>query len=692
MTTISARLRRIGTRLTKCGHSPAVFLAGSGVSVPSGLPAAYEITSTLAKFLSDNQRDADGICRHLAPIVTPTGPQVNIRFERVLQVVRDVADKNLAVLRCLEFSTIPTGLHHFLAAELHSGTAVFTTNFDSLIERSFLARYPAARLRVVDREYPCRTNPECSFRRGGKRKQEASVLFKLHGSLRAFSHGRVQSIGRWQTHAVGATLDSIGKASLSACLEPGKEGALRSQLRKHVLVVLGYSGLDDFDVIPTLTRLAEERSIGAVIWISHRESGRIRVSSLSNRGGLLKCVPGPLLHAAAAARIPVCVVQGNTQTIVSHLFGFRFQDSAGAPNPDGGGKHFDGRFFQCHMPYAKLTKTHRLFTLGRLSESAGDYFRADKLYRRIGHARNGQVIVGDLRIRALALSRRGYIQWLRGKNSKALAFTHAAMQLLPRRHSGPERAAFINQLGFVNMSIGKLALAMRLFRRALREYRSVGNRENEAKILANIAIVFRRQGNYSKSEEYSKKAFEVSQSIRDRDGMARALGNQANAYHGQGRFKEALDAALQSYQLAEQLGNKQVMAVQMGNVGIFRKRLHQPNEALGALRQALRMNRAIKRAEGIHDVTSEIGSVYGEMKQYVRALKYLNNAIAMAQKNGDVEGLAEDYEMRADVRWASNQKKRAVQDLLRSRRLFIKLGNRQRSNELRSRIAKLDGS
>ena len=49
-------------------------------------------------------------------------------------------------------------------------------------------------------------------------------------------------------------------------LEPYKQNAVENSLKNRTLVIMGYSGSDDFDIMPTLKSID---GINEIIWISH---------------------------------------------------------------------------------------------------------------------------------------------------------------------------------------------------------------------------------------------------------------------------------------------------------------------------------------------------------------------------------------------------------------------------------------
>jgi len=669
------------------------FLAGSGISVEAGLPSAFGIGSFLADFFATSSKASWELKQHLTPVGNKLGIRVAIRFERLLQIVRDTVDPELAILRCLDQAKTPATLHEFLATMIALGSPVFTPNFDALIERAYFKKWPTSPLCLVDRERCRGRSHSPSFSAVWKSKIRTSLtkpmLFKLHGSLHGITYSAcgLRRIGKWQPQTVGATLDSIGRESMSARLEYYKEKVLARELSGRLLIILGYSGLDDFDIVPTLERILKKGGLSGLVWIFHDTSGKIRIQRWLAQGSSSVGLPKELTAAIHTSGMKAYVVRGNTAAIISCLFPALLPASAVGRLA----VRFNPNFVMTRKPYRAISTSDRRFAAGRLCEAAGNFHRADALYRQAIKNSGSCVTRAARRVKGLALARRGYIRWLRGDNRRALTYLHQALALTKQSRDPLAVASTTNQIGLVLMNRGNLSDALKQFRSALKLFRKVRNFTSVAKALANIGLVFRRQGNYKRAKSYSYKALKISTGIRDREGMARDLGNLANGHFGQGLFKLALRDAKRAFNLAEQVGQKQIMAVQAGNIGVYLRRMGRWSEALQSLGNARKLNRRLGRVEGVHDAIAETGFLFRDQKRYVKASKYLTRAIFLAKKHGDLEGLAEDLDGRGDVYLASGRPSNARRDWLKSIQGFRELGNPSSARRVASKLKCIKG-
>jgi hypothetical protein len=223
------------------------ILAGAGVSVASGIATGQMFNP-----------------RVLARVGAPRDAPV--RFEQLIAVLRDFADPALSILDYLEASWQPSALHAWLARQIAGGAHVLTTNLDSLIELAFRDAYGRLPAQIVD----AADWTSCLL------GTPPDALFKLHGTLRRtdFLAGDRAAPRALDTAAV--TLDAIGslRPSPSALnggflLPETTMRALELLLDGRDLVVAGYSGSDDFDIMPSLWKLRP--LCRGIIWIAHHD-------------------------------------------------------------------------------------------------------------------------------------------------------------------------------------------------------------------------------------------------------------------------------------------------------------------------------------------------------------------------------------------------------------------------------------
>jgi hypothetical protein len=202
------------------------FLVGSGIS--SQLPMVNEVVISLFKVLVGEEEA--GELRRYIEVKKKADLSKHIRFERVLQLVKDYLDPDLKVIVDLYSMPVrPNAYHEFLAHCMrYNGAIVYTTNIDRQIERAY------------ERLYNTPLEP-------GKQ------LIKLHGCI---SH----------PSSMGVTFKVIANR-----LTPDVEARMKGDLESGPLCVIGYSGSDVWDVMPILE---ETRSDHDLYWFDYKKGNR----------------------------------------------------------------------------------------------------------------------------------------------------------------------------------------------------------------------------------------------------------------------------------------------------------------------------------------------------------------------------------------------------------------------------------
>jgi len=220
------------------------FMVGAGISFepPSFLTTwpQLECIKVLAPYDSNVYNE----------IVTGLRPEVffqilyNTLGERALTPMEIL---NPAALNSDEELVAPNLMHFFLARMILNGHVVLTSNFDNLIERAFK--------KMTDGKKPEVAIYDMDFLNlFDKLDSRIGCLVKIHGSFLTPS-------GKDAKDSIVATLQQVEREFPSS-----KRTVLKKIVAKHDLLVMGYSGRDDFDVYPFLLEPPSNRRIW---WIRH---------------------------------------------------------------------------------------------------------------------------------------------------------------------------------------------------------------------------------------------------------------------------------------------------------------------------------------------------------------------------------------------------------------------------------------
>jgi len=213
-------------------HSIVVW-CGAGISIPSGLPGAVQLVKELLENTSLTPEERNRI-QQIVPGRLP--------FERLMEVVLDTMDKT-AQTGLLKLFTLgePNAYHLFLAHLAKSGMlkTIFTTNFDCHIETAL----QKAELKQ-GKDYEVWHDPDTFGEIDWK--DDVLRLIKLHGSVEATDKLAV-TVKR--VAAPGAVQQMLGP--VNHVFGDGDHS---------VVLALGYSFSDRFDLSPAIKKLGEAGS------------------------------------------------------------------------------------------------------------------------------------------------------------------------------------------------------------------------------------------------------------------------------------------------------------------------------------------------------------------------------------------------------------------------------------------------
>ncbi|MHA1492295.1 MAG: tetratricopeptide repeat protein [Promethearchaeota archaeon] len=230
--------------------SNLTFLVGAGCSVdaPSCLSAGRTMIEAMIKY-SCSKSEIKKILE-----------LENLRFEQVLEIIRYRLDPTLKIIDYYGECDKPNLQHFFLAGMIKKGHFVMTTNFDFLIEHA-LAQSGVPK----DEIFPVITRQD--FERYSNpnelKNERKKTVYKIHGSTKNVISGldtRDSLVATIQAFGSGKEGENVFQ------VESFKRPLFNNISDNRTLVVLGYSGSDDFDIVPTLMVL---KNLKNIIWIEY---------------------------------------------------------------------------------------------------------------------------------------------------------------------------------------------------------------------------------------------------------------------------------------------------------------------------------------------------------------------------------------------------------------------------------------
>lgn len=592
-----------------------VFLAGAGCSFnePSCVALASEVMYEILNFICP-QSETDEIPNILE----------KLRFEQLIEIFKRYLDNNLKVLDYYGKCNKPNIQHFFLAEMIKDGKCVLTTNFDSLIEQALL-QYGLTKDHIIpvikERDFKKYNNPYKLF------KEKKYPIYKIHGSVKNIIRGKNTK------DSLIATISKLGsnKEGLNIFqLESFKLPLFENLLDNITLVVLGYSGGDDFDIIPTLKNL---NKIKEIIWINHIKNDKkekiyeiINKMSSSNKpfDGLNEIL---IEIKENNPVIKIYRIDGNTTSIVKRFlneipklsndcFSLSFKkwlkDNLKAPNA----------FMKYIIFYSIYLDLQQLEDALRCMNSLLVF--SEKL--------------GNLYWKANALSNIGVICLHKGSNESEKFFLKA-IQILT--HLKKFRYLFIVYTNISNIFINKnkYQKALKYLKKA-KKLSKHGLEEDKSYIFNNLGVVYKSFGNFNKARKWYKKALKIDDKTGNLKVKARHINNLGLVYKKQGKSNKAIVMYETSLRIVNKLFDLPAKAQYLNNLGAVYLEKCDYFNALKKFKKALEIDKKLGDPIGRSKRLNNIGIIYQRQGNYLLALQNYKISLKMDKKNGNKKGEA----------------------------------------------------
>jgi len=555
------------------------FLVGAGCSIdpPSCLPDGKTmmdaiIDYTCAESEIDKIKKLEGL-----------------RFEQLVEILSERLDPELNVIDYYGLCDTPNVQHFFLAEMMKQGQFVLTTNFDFLIEHALQqSGVPKEEIKVVitKEDFEEFINPKELYFNGLK------TLYKIHGSTKNVITGgptRDSLIATIQAFGANKEGENVFQ------LESFKQPAFINLAKGRSLVVIGYSGSDDFDIVPTLKVL---KNIQDIIWINyiHDDEGKeliyeIEVENIENSEILVKVdqILVDIKRMNYAKR--VLRVDVNTTRMVKDL-----------------------------IP-AKTKINSDIFSINAYEWLSNNIERPTTLTK-------------------LGIAYRIYHDF--DRYTDAMSILEEIVSIAEKEEEKSWEANAYNNIGMIYFAQGKYQEALKQYEEALHINEQIGRLSGKATVLNNIGMIYDKQGNYSEALKRFEEALHIDEQLGKLNEKATVLTNIAGIFYAQENYPEALKRLEEAIQIHEQIGNLNRKANALNNIGMIYNAQGNYPEALKRYEEALDIIEQLGNLLGKATVINNIAEIHYAQKNYPAALRLLEEALQMDDQLGDVSGKATD--------------------------------------------------
>ena len=248
--------------------------------------------------------------------------------------------------------------------------------------------------------------------------------------------------------------------------------------------------------------------------------------------------------------------------------------------------------------------------------------------------------------------------------------------LLEKVRDKQEKAKILTELGIIFYCLGELDKALGYYKKALKLDEELGRKEGMAIQLGNIGVVYKTKGELDKSLEHYEEALKLNEELKSKEGIAIQLGNIGVVHQTKGELDKALEHYEEALKLNEELGRKGGMAIQLGNIGVVYQTKGELDKALEHYEEALKLNEELGSKEGIAIQLGNIGVVYQTKGELDKALEYYEEALKLNEELGSKEGMASQLGNIGIVNRIKGELDKAQEYYEKALKLFDDIGSR----------------
>ncbi|MFX1252496.1 MAG: tetratricopeptide repeat protein [Promethearchaeota archaeon] len=620
------------------------FLVGAGISIepPAELMSAWQIMKAILKF-SAAPEAVDKILNIK-----------NLRFEFLIELFREKYDPDLKLLNYFEEATQPNVIHSFLAEQIRNGQFVMTTNFDTLIERAVGLTEENLQIVITRKDFEEYSYPQQNWSKG------KLMLYKLHGSLTN------AKTGADTRDSVITTLDALGKHKEGEifAVETFKRPLFEKIGQDRTLIVMGYSGGDDFDIVPTLLQM---QGLKRVIWIAHMPHSEEPVKSYrlkppgeqqSDPKDTLKR-EDQVLQSLGRTGVEVVKVCCHTASLITPLI------AESLPVQDQKTTHNIAMWLEKNYSppregireefTAKVFYTYKVYT-----DAMNYYQKALDIYENLDNH------IG----RAEQLSNMGIIYRFTGKPQQALEHFQKSFDIYEDLDNDMGRASQLGNMGIIYLDTGEPQKSLECHQKSLEINERLGNLIGMANALGNMGMTYREVGKPQQALECHQKSLEINERLGNLIGMANALGNMGYIYREVGKLQQALENHQKSFEIHERLGNWTSMAHELNCIGVIYQHMGETLKALEFHQRSYDINERLGSLWGMAANLTGIALIHQRAREFQEALENFQHAYDIFKRLGDRASMAVNLNNIGEVLQEMNEPQQALDYFQRSYNIF----------------------
>lgn len=601
------------------------FIVGAGISMapPTFLPSANKLIHNFFDHMIPSEER-----EHINKLHS-------LRFEKIIELVQDHIDKELSFLGDFD-DREPNLLHHFLATAIMNGHYVITTNFDCMIEKTLSEKVDdiSTILPVITKEdFSNHSDPDLEVRSG------KYPIYKIHGS-------KINFITKESTkESLVTTISALGREGeeKTFSIAPYKKLAFNNLICGRTLIVMGYSGGDEFDISPSLLELQE---LSSIIWITHTDkiachNAKIRVfreKHFFNKNTSFSTTSEKLffelLYEANkwGRHLLIYDLQVDTSLLIEEYLFSRLFPSDSSLTTLKNKLNIDESEAE---PY--IINLNPISDIIKYDVACWIYFDLNETRSTYRCAKNGLNLSkrnNDARNQIVFLKWIGILSRFDKKYRSASKHFKTAIRICSKIQDEHEKSIVLNEIGRNYEHQKKYYKALRYYERALAKV--ADNSKNRAIFLNNIANIHLEIHNSDIALSEFEEVFRITQKLNDLAGLAFSRLNIATTKFNIAKSPTEKEIAIQECQEAikytGKIGDLYLKAMFLTRQSSMYDQLGMHEFSRSTLEEVFKIYQLINHPEGIATTLLNIGASLVSQNYYADAIQKYQDALEIFKK------------------------------------------------------------
>ncbi|MFX1470810.1 MAG: tetratricopeptide repeat protein, partial [Promethearchaeota archaeon] len=431
------------------------------------------------------------------------------------------------------------------------------------------------------------------------------------------------------------------------------------------LIIMGYSGINDFDIMPTIKVI---KNLKELIWINHSESiqpgNEIIYEIISGKSQSLPKINKDLILIAKklheisrfSNKNKIYLINANTANIVKELIQVKVKLSSEILSLNI--KDWFKENIKSPSVFEKISIASRIYyDFGLFS----DAMRCSEIMIRL-------TTLSDVESWKLMAEEAIYKSFIyQRKSPEPLNQRIKGDKTKNQREILTMRSKCLNLIANIYHSKENYSDAMKKFEEILVIHEKLGNLKDVTTSLNNIANIYYTNNKYNEALKNYNRALKIYNQLGDLNNKINSYINIGECFFAQNDYPKAIKSYLSALKINREQGFLKGKVASLNRLGEIMRIQENYSKALKFTMNAIKVNDQLRDLSGKASSIKLIASIKNDQGYYQEAIKFYNRALKIYEKLGDLSmkgecfiNIGEIYRIQGNLSEASKQYKEAL--------------------------------